>query len=249
MDSQKTSQHLSQIATLWTVLREAHGDSLGGVAAAQQRLVERYSSAIYRYLLGAVRDPDVAADLFQEFALRFVRGDFKAVDPERGRFRDYLKAVLYRLIVDHHRRQQRRAAPLPEEGPEAAPDAPAAEGDEAFLAAWRTELLSRAWQELDQHERETGQPLHTVLRLRTDHPELRSPEMAARLAGVLGRPVTSGWVRKRLFLARDKLADLVLDEVARSLDNPSFDDLAQELIDLGLLEYCRPALERRGSTK
>ena len=42
---------------------------------------------------------------------------------------------------------------------------------------------------------------------------------------------------------RDKFADLLLDEVVNSLDRPTPDHLEEELIDLGLLEYCRPALE------
>jgi hypothetical protein len=58
--------------------------------------------------------------------------------------------------------------------------------------------------------------------------------------------VTAEWVRKRLFLAREKFTDLLLDEVARSLGDPSADEVEQELIDLGLFDYCRAALERRG---
>jgi hypothetical protein len=37
----------------------------------------------------------------------------------------------------------------------------------------------------------------------------------------------------------------LLDEVRHSLENPEADHLEEELIELGLLEYCRPALERR----
>jgi hypothetical protein len=32
--------------------------------------------------------------------------------------------------------------------------------------------------------------------------------------------------------------------VAHSLENPTADKLAEELAELGLLEYCRPALEQ-----
>jgi hypothetical protein len=47
-----------------------------------------YHRAVHRYLLGALRDEDAAEELFQEFALRFVRGDFRWADRGRGRFRD-----------------------------------------------------------------------------------------------------------------------------------------------------------------
>ena len=84
---------LSRIATRWTAVFRAHGDAPTQAEAARHRLMLHYSGAVYRYLLGAVRDPDVAADLCQEFAVRFLRGDFRRADPGRGRFRDYLKTV------------------------------------------------------------------------------------------------------------------------------------------------------------
>ena len=39
---------------------------------------------------------------------------------------------------------------------------------------------------------------------------------------------------------------LLLDEVTHSLERPAAEELEQELVELGLLDYCRPALERRG---
>src|SRR5688500_14765658 len=87
-------QRLSRITTLWSVVGQAHGGATAGTASAARRvLMERYRGAAYRYLLGAVRSPDAADELFQEFALRFVRGDFRRADPDRGRFRDYVKAA------------------------------------------------------------------------------------------------------------------------------------------------------------
>ena len=51
-------------------------------------------------------------------------------------------------------------------------------------------------------------------------------------------------MRKTLERARDRFADLLLDEIAQALTNPTLDQLEEELIDLNLLEHCRPALER-----
>jgi RNA polymerase sigma factor (sigma-70 family) len=247
MDDQEFTKHLSQISTAWTALLQAHGDAGEAVGAAQRQLLHRYSAAVYRYLLGAVRDRDVADELFQEFALRFVRGDFRRADPQRGRFRDFIKTSLYHLVVDHQRRQRVRAIPLSPDVPEpvvAAP--PEGDADERFLDAWRGEIMARAWEGLAEVERQTGQPLCSVLRLRTDHPELSSAELAERMSARLGRPLTDGWVRKRLHLARSKYTDLLVDEVARSLGEASDEALADELLALGLLDYCRAALARRG---
>jgi hypothetical protein len=138
-------------------------------------------------------------------------------------------------------------APLSPEVPDPLADgktSPEIEAERRFEEIWRDELLGQSWAALREFETRSGQPLHTVLRLRADHPELRAPEMAERLAPVLGKEVSPEWVRKRLFLAREKFTTLLVESVARTLSDPSAAEIEQELIDLGLLDYCRSALER-----
>src|SRR5262245_3862711 len=84
---------LSQISTAWSLLKKEHQLAVTAEAKARAALIERYQTAAYRYLLAATRDADVADDLFQEFALRLVRGDFHRADGRRGRFRDYVKSA------------------------------------------------------------------------------------------------------------------------------------------------------------
>jgi hypothetical protein len=43
---------------------------------------------------------------------------------------------------------------------------------------------------------------------------------------------------------RYTFANLLLEEVVHSLENPTPEKLEQELIELGLFDYCQPALER-----
>jgi hypothetical protein len=45
--------------------------------------------------------------------------------------------------------------------------------------------------------------------------------------------------------SRVKFAELLLDEVATSLERPTHEELAAELRELDLLKYCRSALDRR----
>jgi RNA polymerase sigma-70 factor (ECF subfamily) len=242
MDHDTTDPRLSRIQTYWTVVGRAH-EATPEAEAARDQLLRRYGKAVHRYLLGALRDHEAADELAQEFALRFVRGDLHRADPERGRFRDFVKGVLFHLIAHHHRRRRRDLGPLPE-GAEPAAPAAAPEADAAFLDSWRAELLDRAWKALAAHEQSAGQPYHAVLRFRVEHPELRSAEMAEGLGAPLGRPVTAVWVRQTLHRARDKFADLLVHEVLQTLRSPTADQLEEELIDLGLLEYCRPAVDR-----
>ena len=63
MDSQELNQRLSRISTQWTMVFWAHGPQADGRQAAVERLLERYGGAAIRYLLGAVRDPEVAEEL------------------------------------------------------------------------------------------------------------------------------------------------------------------------------------------
>lgn len=237
-------QRLSQIQTLWSVVCHAQGEgTTRAVNAAQGQLLERYGKVVHRYLLGALRDQDAAEELSQEFALRFIRGDLRGADRHRGRFRDFLKGVLFHLIGDYYRGRKKEPQPLPSEGVAEVQATAAIESDGAFLESWRSELLNRAWKALAEIEKETGQPYHWVLHLRAERPELRSEQMAEQLAQELGERVTAAWVRQNLHRAREKFAEILVDEVAQTLVDPTLEELEHELIDVGLHEYCQPALE------
>jgi RNA polymerase sigma-70 factor (ECF subfamily) len=230
---------LSRIDTHWSLLFDAHQGEADAAQRALEALLLRYSGAIYRYLLGAVRDANVADDLAQEFALRLVRGDFRRADPNRGRFRDFVKTSLYHLIVDHQRRKV--ALPLPAELP-GRPEED--EADREFTARWREGLLNRAWEGLSALEEETGQPFYTVLRHRSEHPDEPARQMAERLAARLGKELSDVAMRKTLQRARERFSNLLLEEVSRSLESDDPGRVEQELLDLDLLPYCRSALER-----
>ena len=244
MNSFQTNQHLSRIDTLWSLVQQAHQADGSQLNQAQTTLLQRYSSAIYRYLLASVRDEDTADELFQEFSLRFVRGDFHRADPQRGRFRDFVKTALFHLIVDYQRRRKKGMIGLPSGLPEPAAVS-SAESEQHFIASWRDGLLDRAWQRLDQWQRQSGQPYHTLLRLRAEQPTLNSEQLASELSHRLGRPMTAAATRQSLHRARARFADFLLEEVSNSLHQPTLDELEQELIDTGLHAYCRSALSRR----
>src|SRR5881227_2867833 len=114
--------HISRMTTAWSMVREAHGDHTA-VQSAQERLLSRYGGAVRRYALSALRDEDAAEEVFQEFALKFVRGDFGNANPERGRFRAFVKTVVYRLIVDYQRRTKKRGLEGPMHSNVAEPEA------------------------------------------------------------------------------------------------------------------------------
>jgi len=249
VDTSEQNERLSRIKTHWSLVFQAKEDPHDVGARAQCELLLRYYGAVYRYLVGMLRDPAAAEELTQEFAVRFLRGDFRNADPQRGRFRDFLKAAVRHLVIDYWREQNRQKEAddqLPADsaaGP-AAPES-SSESDAEFLSSWREELLARSWEAVEQFQQESSSPYYTVLRGKTEQPEVRSAQLAEQLRAQLGKPFTEAGVRQILHRAREKFAELIVEEVARSLPAGGRSELEQELIELGLLDYCKSALNRR----
>lgn len=234
---------LSRTNTLWSVVLRAHGEDSVERQPAQRDLLDRYGFAIRRYLNAGLRDETAVDEVFQEFALAFVRGDYARLSPDRGRFRSFLKTVLFRLVADFRRAQYRRDNPaVLDDQVDRAEDA-TDNGDEEFTMVWRESLLGRTWARLESFQTDTGKPLFTVLRVRSAHPEMSSTELAAELTEKLNKPISASNTRVMIHRAREQFANLLLNEIIPSLDEPTFERLEEELIDLGLIEYCRNTLE------
>lgn len=236
-----TRWRLNLIDTRWTLVAQAHAEGPLAVAARND-LFERYCGAAWRYLLAVTRNEDVAEELFQEFALRLIRGDFSRARPQRGRFRDYLKTVLINLVRDFHRARRDGPAPLPDslaDRQSAAQPHPAAaspDSEEAFifLESWRNELLHCVWSALQ----ERSPRLYAALKTHIELPETSACEKAEHLSRRLGESCTANHFRVTLHRARDRFAALLRREVAASLGQPTDDELTSEFRQLRLLRYC-----------
>jgi RNA polymerase sigma-70 factor (ECF subfamily) len=156
-----------------------------------------------------------------------------------------VKGTLFHLVADYRKQQRQWPGPLPADNAALVAFPDEVETDRLFVANWCDQLLARAWEALATVQATTGQPLHDMLRFRADHPEMRSPQLAEQFTAQLARPFTAAGVRQILHRAREKFAALLLDEVIHSLENPETEQLEQELVELGLLDYCLPALEQR----
>jgi DNA-directed RNA polymerase specialized sigma24 family protein len=229
---------LDRISTSWTLLAQAHAAARDTAAIARALLVERYRGAVRRYLGALLRDDEAAEDLTQEFGLALIEGKLAKATPDRGRFRDYIKAVVLHL-VSRHRKQQRR---LPRQVGEDADRAVAADpGDATFVQSWRDELLARSWEALSQ----AHHGYFSVLHYRAAHPDAAIDEMIAGLSAQLGRKLSAEALRQMLHRARAMFAELLLTLVAQSLRDPSDEAIERELADLNLLSYCRATVAKR----
>lgn len=238
-------EQLSQIETLWSVVRQAHQDGVSDARVAQRQLLEQYGNAIRRYLSTKLRDPAAADDVYQDFAIKFVRGEFHKATPEKGRFRTFIRTVLFRQVADYYRSRKRRGSvQLDPNLIEPVAECDQIASDEEFAEVWRDEMLKKAWDALHDYQQESGKPWYSVLQLRVKNPEMRSAQLAAAVADQLEKPISSANVRVLLHRAREKFSVLLIETISDSLNSTSIDEIEEELAELQLLEYCHAALEQ-----
>ena len=231
---------LAQISTVWSVVIRAR-DGAGVSEAELASFFAAYHGAVYRYFLTATGRSDVAEDLTQDFALRFIKGDFRRVHPESGRFRDFLSVALANQLRDFYRRQSlRKGTPLPEETLD-----PKCEMDTAeFEVHWRDELLAQTWLALEHHQQTTGEPYHTALRLKASESNLTSALLAEKYSEQTGVPMSDAAFRKLLQRARDRFGEILIQIVAGTLAVQTREELERELVERQLHSYCKSRLTR-----
>ena len=229
------------MSTQWTIVLQVHGGEADAANAALAALGQRYLAVVYRYLLGAVAVIRTQPPSYHKsWRCAFFEAGSAMLIPGRGQFRTYLKTALIHLVDDYQKARRGRPGPLPLD----VSDTPAAGGPGSgarLPPELRAELLDRTWTALA-----AAQPIyHAVLLFRVENPDVPSTQMAEQLAARLGTPMRPDQIRKALQRSHAKFAELLVDEVATSLGNPSHDELAEEVRELDLLKYCRSALQRR----
>jgi RNA polymerase sigma-70 factor (ECF subfamily) len=225
---------------------------LGDIATSWRKLhdplqfVMTYGPAVRAYLLAVLRDEHAADEVLQDLLVQVTEQGFPTADPERGRFRDYLKAVIRNAARRHLRR--RTALPVAE-GAELS-GLPGDDGEAAertLRDEWRRCLLDQAWRALERHQRSApGKLGYTVLRLTVDHPDADSRELAAKASERSGQPLSPEAFRKQLSRARRLFAELIAAEVRQTLDGSTDQQVQDELADLCLLEFVRDYLPAAG---
>ena len=236
---EKSAARLSQIKTNWSQLFAAVRPSGEATTAGQRQLLLNYSGAAYRYLAGAVRNEDTASDLAQDFAVRFLRGDFRSVTPEKGRFRDFLKRTLSNLVNDHFRKQKSEQNRL-QTAAKIETLISETIATDTFDQDWVIEILRRTWEALKQHQQDNSTAYYAVLRARAESPEMNSRQLCEVLSIELPQQtINESWVRQNLSRARKVFATLLRAEVAATLKDGRPEIIDEELVALGLLKYCQ----------
>ncbi len=133
---------------------------------AFEELARHYWKPIYAYVRAKwAKSNDDAKDMTQDFFLWTIESDFLSkADPERGRFRAFVKVALKHYLANEEekRRRQKRGGgrpvvPLDEMAVEPGlPDARSRTPEEVLDEAWRNGLIARAAELLERALRAEG---------------------------------------------------------------------------------------------
>lgn len=216
--------NLKQISTHWTTL------------ANPSRFITRYGAAVRAYLRAILPTNDDADEVEQEFLLQVVAKGFPTVSPERGHFRHYLMVVVRNAAYSYLRRRANHPAPagdmayVPVELP----------ANREWQRTWRECVLQNTWRALRAHQkRNKGNLFYSVLKASVDHSEDDSTTLADHVSRTTGQVLSVEAFRKQLSRARQRFAELLINEVAQTITNVTPDSLEEELRDLDLLKYVR----------
>jgi RNA polymerase sigma factor (sigma-70 family) len=236
--------------TRWSLVLEGQKDDAIGDRARNQ-LLERYHGAVNRYLLTRLGDPHAVDEVYEIYVDRVKENHpfLQRADMEKGRFRHYLRRILQNLIIDHYRRQQSKGEQrLPAELEADVFVAPPLtnEEEEQFRREWVSELMHHTWKALETLSRAKDKPFYDLMLFKAENPQSRSRQVAEHFSKLWGKSVTEANVRQMLHRGQELLSDLLLDEVAHSLEKRlesavTADQVEEELVELQLLDDQRRA--------
>jgi RNA polymerase sigma-70 factor (ECF subfamily) len=190
-------------------------------------LIGRYYEDIKTYLDLKLRNTKRAVEVARELLVKLQDKTLPEPEGPLRRFRDYLRPVLHRLMVDHYRDRQIRGLP---------PDLlDESQSDYEFDVVWRAAVHQQSKKRLERYEAiRPEDPFNTLIDLRSEHHRATIKDLAAKLSQKVGRQVTPGECRKMLHQARSLFFDLLLLEVRSTIAHAGHVDITDELDYLGL---------------
>jgi len=223
--------------TRWgVVLQAAQLDDIKSKEALQE-LCQQYWFPLYAFVRRNGYPPQDAADLTQDFFAKLLATDFPAgMDPQRGRFRNFLLTSLHRFLINKWqkaRRQKRGGGGqalslemLIEERGETGYLAELSHNEtpeHLFQRTWAETLLKRVFKRLEEECARRGDTRFATLR-----PFLSGSEdhlNGAAAAAALGLSLAA--FKSLLHRFRQRYRELLFDEVRQTVESP--DEVAAEL--------------------
>src|SRR4051812_2238479 len=226
--------------TCWTAVREAASDDTRKADAALTILCETYWYPIYAFIRRSNYQPSDAEDLTQDFFARIIRRDlFAEADVEKGKLRSFLLTCLRNFLGD-----VRARAAAKKRGPGLLPSLCVADAeksyarepvdqmtpDRLFQRQWAMAMLESSLGHLHQEFADQGKAeLFEALRLFLGFGSSAGgsyEEFSARLDMPLGT------LKSHVFRLRQRWRDLLFQQVALTLHDPTPEQIKAELAEL-----------------
>lgn len=213
--------------TRWSIILTVRSPGNPRYLESWNELVRLYWRPVYRSIRCRWNEPvESAKDLAQAFfAGMFESGALRRFEPERGRFRTFLKAALENFLRNARRdglRLKRGGgeAPLPLDFADEEP--PAAATDDLFEREWRRSVLEQAVDELGRDVRPEVFAAFRAYFLDPARPTYREVADGLRMS--------ESDVTNHLHLAKTRLREIVRRLVRESTENErEFEDEMREL--------------------
>ena len=219
--------------THWSVVVSAGAQSTPAASEAVEKLCRIYWRPVFHFVRRQGYSAHDAQDLTQSFFAKLLEKNFWArADRQKGRFRSFLLNALTQFMADQrdHARAAKRGGGIPlisldeitleEQIPLVHEFSP----EQIFDRCWATTILDQARTRLRAECAASGKSqLFECLEIvgREDANSLTYSQLAARL------DMTTGAVKTAVSRLRERYAELVQDEIAQTLADPS--QLAEEI--------------------
>jgi DNA-directed RNA polymerase specialized sigma24 family protein len=225
--------------TVWSMVRLAVAEGQPGADKALNELCRLYQKPILIYILGCGYAPDAAEELKQAFFEELLKKNALATAAagSRVKLRAFLSTKLQSFLIDRQRYDQAQKrgggnvanmADLSEAHALRAEPVDTFTPIVAFQRQWMKTLVANTMKELraDYTQRGLGDLFKALAPCITGS----SASSIAALAAQLGRP--EGTVKNDLFRLRAKWQNLIRDQIATTLDDPSPANIDAELKEL-----------------
>jgi RNA polymerase sigma-70 factor (ECF subfamily) len=236
-DRSRSESHESFPATRWSLVARAGGVSSPDAREALELLCRAYWFPIYAFVRRHGADAEAALDLTQTYFTRLLEKDLLLVaDPQKGRFRSFLKTDCTYFLADQRDRERAqkrggvramiRIEALDAEDRYLREMADELTPERQFDRTWALTLLDRVLDQLAVEYAGSGRgALFERLQgvLTRGSPLGRYAELAAQLG------MTEGAVQVAVHRLRRRYRAILREQIAATLDDPTDADVEDEI--------------------
>jgi len=226
--------------TRWSLVRYLRGEDQPAAAMALEELCQSYWYPIYAFIRRSGRSPHDAEDLTQGFFAKLLdKGTLADADPAKGKLRTFLLTCARRYLGDERDRanaEKRGRKMLVSidaewaEGRYAAEPSDDLTPDRLFQRRWALTVLEFTLQMLaEEHAVQGKQALFKSLRPFLGFSTLPT-QRYEMVAQELGMPL--GTLKSHVARLRERWRTLLFEQVGLTLDDPSPDNIRDELAEL-----------------